>query len=222
LAVDLGRIGYEECLSLQKELVRKRAREEIPDILLFLEHDPVYTIGRKADPANYPGIDVTRTERGGDVTYHGPGQLVVYPIMKLWEGNRVNIRELVTEVTGALIGMLMEKGYSAELGEEPGIWVNGFKVASVGMAIESGVTYHGVALNLSMEAVEGFKKIRPCGLPPDTMSFVPVSREDAINGLLKEYSRRFGKFTFIKADQDSRPMSQILSSIPSLLLDTSE
>ncbi len=215
-------MDYAECLALQKDMVKKRVDEAIPDTLLFVDHPPVYTIGRKADPSNFPGIEVIRTERGGDVTYHGPGQLVVYPIMKLWREGKVDIKQLVREVTGAVIDMLSYHGYTGYLGDEPGIWVEGRKVASVGMAVESGVTYHGVAINLSSVAVDGFSRIRPCGLSSEVMSFVPINREMAIDGLIRAFTERFGEFRFLRSNHDSLPMSQILSSIPSRLLETSE
>ena len=211
LAVDLGTMDYAECLALQKDMVRKRVDEAIPDTLLFVDHPSVYTIGRKADSSNFPGIDVIRTERGGDVTYHGPGQLVVYPIMKLWEEGKVDIKQLVREVTGAVIDLLSYNGYRGYLGDEPGIWVEGRKVASVGMAVESGVTYHGVAINLSSVAVEGFSRIRPCGLSPDVMSYVPISRETAIEGLIRAFTERFGEFRFVRLNHDSLPILFLVS-----------
>ena len=85
LAIDLGQIDYLECLEFQKDLVSRRLNNSIPDVILFLEHPPVYTTGRRDDPSNYGSIDVIKTERGGDVTYHGPGQLVIYPILKIWD-----------------------------------------------------------------------------------------------------------------------------------------
>ncbi|MCL4328842.1 MAG: lipoyl(octanoyl) transferase LipB [Candidatus Thermoplasmatota archaeon] len=222
LAVDLGTIPYEECLELQRALVRLRADERIPDAVLFVDHPPVYTIGRKADPSNFPGISPVKVERGGDVTYHGPGQLVVYPIFRLWDNGKVDVRELVRIITGAVIEFLHDNGYAAYIGEEPGIWISGKKVASVGMAVDSGVTFHGAAINLAPGVLTGFRKIRPCGLSSEVMSFVPVRRDKAITDLIAAFSRRFGPFTILRADQDSLPIDQILSSIPNLLLETSE
>ncbi len=201
LLVDLGYIEYSKCRDLQLSLVSERKTNSIPDMLLLLEHDPgVYTIGRKADPLNYPGIDVIKTERGGDVTYHGKGQLVIYPIFDLETDAGIDVRGYVKRIEGTIIGALASLGFNATVGDEPGIWVSGKKVASMGMAIDGHVSYHGAAINYLPEAVDGFKRIRPCGLEPSVMGYVPVSRQDLANAVEKAFTSQFGEMTHISKD----------------------
>ncbi len=213
LAADLGRITYQESLELQHRLVRLRRSGQIGDILLFLEHDPVYTIGRKADPLNYPGISVISTERGGDVTYHGPGQLVVYMIFRVERDGKVDVRRLISEITQSFVSSIRSFGFDAGAGkEEPGIWIMSQgrkKVGSIGMAIDHGVSYHGVALNLSEEVLESFLKIRPCGMEPEVMWYVPIPRKDIIGRLTKELGSRFGEFSKV-----SRAEIEAISELP--------
>jgi lipoyl(octanoyl) transferase len=177
----LGRIGYREGWSLQKELLDARASGAIEDQLLLLEHDPVLTLGRQADEAHVLAsrrelrrrrIEVIRVERGGEVTYHGPGQLVAYPIIRV--GDRgILVRPLVAALEAAMIAT------SAELGVEtfrrdghPGCWVEGEpdrgrphrKIGALGLRIERGVSYHGVALNIDVD-LRDFDLIDPCGMP---------------------------------------------------------
>jgi lipoyl(octanoyl) transferase len=205
LAVDLGRIDYSACLDLQRFLVDEVRSGQIPGVLLFLEHYPVYTIGRKADPNNYPMVEVIKTDRGGDVTYHGPGQLVVYPILRIASGDRIDVRAFVHQIEDIMIDSLKSYGYSAAVGDEPGIWIQGEgksrKVASIGMAIDHGISYHGIAINLSPDAVSGFERIRPCGLNPDVMGYVDVRRDDLMKTITDNFSLRFGPFRTIGQDE---------------------
>lgn len=199
LAVDLGRITYKECLELQLKLVELRRNGYIGNTILFLEHDPpVYTIGRKSDPKNWPGIDPVRTGRGGDVTYHSPGQLVVYPIFDLSENGRVDVRAFVKKVENVVVSALRRNGVETYIGnEEPGIWTvdRNRKVASVGMAIDRNVSYHGIAINITPEPLEGFKRISPCGLDPSVMGYVEIKRDDLVHTLMNEFSSSFAQFT---------------------------
>ena len=205
LAVDLGRVDYLDAIRIQEALVRIVRAGNVPGTVLFLEHEPVYTIGRKADPANYPGIQVVKTERGGDVTYHGPGQLVVYPILKIGSAEKVDVRNFVGKIEKIFITALEKFGYDAFIGDEPGIWVKSpegsKKVASIGMAIDHGISYHGAAVNISGEALEGFRMIRPCGLAPEVMGYVNVLRNDLIRVLSDGFREFFGEFRSIPADE---------------------
>lgn len=200
-ASDLGRIGYHECLQLQLHLVEMRKEGLVGNTLLFLEHDPpVYTIGRKSDPKNYPGIQVVKTGRGGDVTYHSPGQLVVYPIFEVSDDGRLDVRGFVKRIEGVVIDSLGALGYDTYVGsEEPGIWDKGTgkKVASVGMAIDGHVSYHGIAINISAEPIAGFQRIHPCGLEPSMMGYVDVDREELVNTLLKKFSSAFSEHKMV-------------------------
>ncbi len=198
LAVDLGRISYGRAYEIQKQLV-EMVKEDCPfGFLLFLEHDPVYTIGRKPVPENYAAVDVVVTERGGDVTYHGPGQMVIYPVVRISNGEKIDVREYVKFVEDTVIGLLEKSGYSAFVGEEPGIWINTpdgeRKVASIGMAIDHGISYHGISINLTNEAVQGFLKINPCGLDPSVMHYANVPVRNIKSAFIRAFSARYGQF----------------------------
>ncbi|MGP6220580.1 lipoyl(octanoyl) transferase LipB [Caldiplasma sukawensis] len=195
--VDLKRTDYLQCLEFQRQLRVLRSEDKIPDTYIFTEHNPVYTIGRTGNPENYPGINPIRTERGGDVTYHGPGQIVLYPIIRIGTANKINVGEMINYILGIFEKTLSSMNYEVSRGQEPGLWinVNGVKrkVASFGMRIENGVTMHGVSLNYSSEVLEGFKKIKPCGLDPESMYFVNSSYEDLKANLEENIKKNYIK-----------------------------
>jgi len=159
-------------MSLQEKLVAMRQHDEIADQLLLLEHPPVITLGRGGDAANLlapaealqrQGVRFFETTRGGDITYHGPGQLVGYPILHLGEGRR-DIRRYVTAIEEVLIQTVAEYGIEAERVEgRRGIWVGNEKIAAIGVRIARWVTSHGFALNVNTN-LEHFRLITPCGL----------------------------------------------------------
>ena len=175
----LGRIGYREAWARQKALLEQRAAGEIDDTILLLEHDPVLTLGREADEAHVlasprelrrRGIEVIRVERGGEVTYHGPGQLVAYPIIRL--GDRgILVRPLVAALEAAMIETCSRLGVEAMRRDgHPGCWIEDDpgrgrphrKIGALGLRIERGVSYHGIALNIDVD-LRDFDLIDPCG-----------------------------------------------------------
>jgi lipoyl(octanoyl) transferase len=175
----LGRIPYRRAWDLQKRLVDARAGGLIPDTLLLLEHDAVLTLGRQADESHVlarpselrrRSIEVIRVERGGEVTYHGPGQLVAYPIIRL--GDRgLMVRPLVAALEEAMIETCATLGVETVRRDgHPGCWVLGDggrphrKVGALGLRIERGVSYHGIALNIAPD-LRDFDLIDPCGTP---------------------------------------------------------
>ena len=169
----LGRVPYRPTWELQDELAERRRRREIGDRLLLLEHDPVYTIGRGGDPANMLatperlaelGTELVRIDRGGDVTFHGPGQLVAYPIVELRDP--LDLRRYVRALETAVIGTAAAFGVEADRVEgRPGVWVDGRrKLAAVGVRVKRGVTTHGLALNVSTD-LTWFAEMIPCGIP---------------------------------------------------------
>ncbi len=176
----LGRIEYREAWALQKRLVDARVAGESPDTLLLLEHDAVLTLGRGANEAHVlatprqlrtRGIEVLNVERGGEVTYHGPGQLVAYPILRL--GDRgILIRPLVRALEEAMIQTARELGVEATRRDgHPGCWVVDAdvrrpprKIGALGIRVERGVSYHGIALNIAPD-LRDFELIDPCGMP---------------------------------------------------------
>jgi lipoyl(octanoyl) transferase len=169
----LGLAPYAATHDLQTELVEKRKRDEIPDQLLLLEHPHVITLGRAANRANVLvdeptraqlGVELFETGRGGDVTYHGPGQLVGYPIIKLALG-RQDIRRYVRDVQETLIRAARDFGIEAEPrdGEHIGVWVGDRKLAAIGIRISRWVTMHGFAFNVNTD-LNFFQLIVPCGI----------------------------------------------------------
>ena len=165
-------VTYENGMKLQQTLVELRQRDEIADQLLLLEHPPVITIGRGGNASNLLAppqvlaeqrVRFFETTRGGDITYHGPGQIVGYPILHLGEGNR-DVRKYVTKLEEVLIRTVAEYGITAERIEgKRGIWVGSNKIAAIGVRIARWVTSHGWALNISTN-LDHFRLITPCGI----------------------------------------------------------
>lgn len=191
---DLGTLDYGDSLELQRKLVERVKRGEIGDVLLFLDHPPVFTVGRGKKPENYPGVEVVETERGGDVTYHGPGQLVVYPIIDLDRNKIGGVRKLVQMIEEIIISSIGKFGYVGRVGDEPGIWVDGKKVASIGLAIRDKISFHGFSINTSDEALSGFGRINPCGLDPKTIGFVRIDRNVIKEEIRKGFEDRVHPF----------------------------
>ncbi len=174
LAVEwLGRVPYRPTWEIQNELGDRRRRREIGDRVLLLEHDPVYTLGRGGDEANLLatpdrmaaiGAELVRIDRGGDITFHGPGQLVAYPIVEL--ADPLDLRRYVRALEAAVIATAYEFGVRADRREGlPGVWVDGArKLAAVGVRVKRGVTTHGLALNVSTD-LHWFDEMVPCGIP---------------------------------------------------------
>jgi lipoyl(octanoyl) transferase len=160
----LGRTGYEPTWRAMQQFTEQRDAAT-PDELWLLEHEPVFTLGMNADRAHLlaPGdIPVVRIDRGGQVTYHGPGQLVVYPLIDVRRA-RLGVRELVTALEGAVIALATRYGIDAACrAGAPGVYVADRKLASVGLRIRRGGSYHGLALNVNMD-LEPFARINPCG-----------------------------------------------------------
>jgi len=174
----LGRIDYREAHDLQKRLVEERASGRIGDQLLLLEHPAVLTLGKNSDPAHIlatpdelreKGIPVEQIERGGEVTYHGPGQLVAYPIVQLHKRGLL-VRPFVRALEAALVATCEALGVAAARRDgHPGCWcdVGGpepRKIGALGLRIERGVSYHGIALNITVD-LDDFALIDACGIP---------------------------------------------------------
>jgi lipoyl(octanoyl) transferase len=160
----LGRLAYEPTWRAMQRFTEQRDAAT-PDEIWLLEHDPVFTLGMNADRAHVlaPGdIPVVQVDRGGQVTYHGPGQLVVYPLIDVRRA-RLGVRDLVTALERAVIGYAARYGIRAECrADAPGVYVEARKLASVGLRIRRGGSYHGLAFNVGMD-LEPFRRINPCG-----------------------------------------------------------
>jgi len=183
LVTRLGLVPYEEARELQRRLAARRQRGEIGDVLLLLEHPPVYTRGRRSRPEELPmgaswyeaqGIEVRDTDRGGLVTYHGPGQLVAYPIVDL-RGYGDDVHEYVRGLERATVAALAEAGVRAGPIEGlTGIWVGTRKIGSIGLHVSRGVTTHGLAVNVNND-LQPFEWVVPCGI--EGVKMTSLSRE---------------------------------------------
>jgi lipoyl(octanoyl) transferase len=163
----VGRVDYQDALDAMRKFTARRG-EETPDELWVLEHPPVYTLGQGADPVHAPkedtGIPVVRVERGGEVTYHGPGQVVIYTLVDIARRG-IKVREFVQLLEQCVIDLLAAHGMAAERKPgAPGVYVQGAKVAALGIRVTRGCTLHGLALNVDMELAP-FGAINPCGYP---------------------------------------------------------
>jgi lipoic acid synthetase len=174
--MELGRLEYVAAYALQKELVAQRIAGQAGDRLLLLEHPPVITLGTGGSEADVvageamlrdKGVAVVRTDRGGKATFHGPGQLVAYPILKLREKD---LHAYLARMLDVVATVLDSYGLSPQLGVRgPGVWVDGAKIASIGMAVRKWVTFHGVALNVNTD-LHWFGLITPCGYAEERMT----------------------------------------------------
>jgi lipoyl(octanoyl) transferase len=166
----LGLVEYTEAVALQERLRARVHARELPDLLLLLQHPPVYTLGRRSEPGELPidnDIPVVDTERGGKLTYHGPGQLVGYPIMHV-----DNVREFVETMERALVAAINEAGVPAGTrgGREfTGVWVGDRKVGSIGIHVSRRVSMHGFAVNVDNDLAP-FTGVVACGLPDVRMT----------------------------------------------------
>jgi lipoyl(octanoyl) transferase len=189
----LGRMPYETAWALQRELVAAIACGDTEETLLLVEHDPVLTLGRKRGAAdnvlsagNWPIFDI---ERGGDATYHGPGQLVGYPLLRL-ESQEQDLHKYLRNLEEWLILTLAD--FALEARRKPpltGVWVGDRKLASLGIAVKRWVTYHGFGLNVSTP-LDDFKSLNPCGLKSEVMTSMtellgkPISMDAVIERLM--------------------------------------
>jgi lipoyl(octanoyl) transferase len=202
--VHLGAVEYREAFALQERVRAARQADAIPDTLLLLEHPPVYTLGRRSEPGELAmgedwyrmqGIDVVGVDRGGKVTYHGPGQLVGYPIMRIGD-----VMEYVRAMERALIAALADEGIAARSREDEGrdytgVWVQDRKIASIGVHVSRGVTTHGFAVNADND-LQPFEWVVACGLPEVRMT--SITNETRRGGHLPCFRKRMA-FRFAEA-----------------------
>jgi len=195
----LGRTRYEDAHELQMQLVEARAEDRIGDVLVLTEHEPVVTLGRgtPAGEARAAGLPVVEVERGGEATYHGPGQLVAYPVLAL-AGPRRDLHRFLRDLEEVVIGVLSEFELVGErVPGKTGVWIGGRKICSIGIAVRRWVTYHGLALNLHTD-LTAFRGFRPCGLDPGVMTRLADHAELPPTNLLgevllvKHFCRVFG------------------------------
>src|SRR5215204_891377 len=200
----LGTVEYRAAAALQEELRARVTAQDLSELLLLLEHPPVYTLGRRSDSADLPfgpdfwrarGVDVLQTPRGGKVTYHAPGQLVGYPIMRV-----TDIPAYIRTMEEAIVAALAEEGIAArgrdhEGPQFTGVWVENRKIASIGVHISRGVSSHGFAINVDND-VEPFHAVTACGLPGVRMTSIAL--ETGRNGGLPCFRKRMA-YAFARA-----------------------
>lgn len=216
--LNLDREPYQRAWELQHALVKARQEGCVGDILILLEHDPVITLGRMADAGHIlasadelrrAGIAVRRVERGGDVTYHGPGQLVGYPILSL-EAHRLGVSDYMHALEEVLIRALADLGLAAGRCQGIiGVWVRGRKIAALGARVERGVTYHGFALNVCPN-LEHFRLIVPCGLTQAEVTSVrrELGRDVDMSLIRQRVTWHFGQVFGVPMEETS------LASLP--------
>ena len=200
---DLGRVEYAEAFEMQRVLVERRKRGEIPDQFLIVEHPHTITLGRNGRPENLlahedvlarAGVAFHHTDRGGDITYHGPGQIVGYPIVDLRAWKR-DVGAYVRAIEQVIIDALADFGLPGErVPPMTGVWVAGAKIAAIGVHISRWVTSHGFALNVTTD-LSYFQYIVPCGLVKPVTSMaergVRARREDVVERLVHHFGRVF-------------------------------
>ncbi len=201
----MGVVPYETAYEWQRAAVQRRIDGDPTDALFLLEHPPVLTLGRRANPRHIlasrttlaaQGIDVIETDRGGDVTYHGPGQLVVYPVLNL-SRYRKDIGWYLRQLEETAIRTISDYGLQGErvLGHT-GVWVDGAKIAAIGVAIRRWVTYHGVGLNVATNA-DHFDLIVPCGIADKRVTSISavlgnrVAVEDVTGSFVARFAEVF-------------------------------
>lgn len=189
-------IDFQQAYAYQEKLVKLKQQGEKNNFFLLMQHYPVFTQGKGAKPDNIldKNISVHTINRGGDLTYHEPGQLVGYIIMDL-RREKLNIRQFIIKTENLIINSLHTMDIPAYRNPEAiGVWIEGKKIASIGIAIRKNITMHGFSLNVN-NTLEGFRKINPCGLPPKSMSSLQEStgRDISLKELRKGIMREFGK-----------------------------
>lgn len=209
--IQAGVVPYAEALEWQRGLAQARIERRIPhDLLLLLEHPPVVTLGRNSQATHLlqaAGVDVFEVERGGDVTYHGPGQLVGYPIIDL-TSHKQDLHWYLRTLEQALIVALETLGIPAErnLGYT-GVWTSGRKIASIGIHVKQWVTWHGFALNVATDLAE-FQRIVPCGIPGVEMTSIEreLGRgklwEESVAAVVEGFAKAFEVVPILKDGPD--------------------
>lgn len=204
--IDLGRRDYAEVWDFQRRFVDERIRDNVPDALVLVEHPPVVTLGRHRQPdaftalASGRDVPVYEVERGGQATYHGPGQLVGYPVLKL-EDERRDLHRYLHDLEAVLMDALDDFDIATQRSEgATGVWTldePSRKLASIGIAVRRWVTYHGFALNVATD-LRDFQLIAPCGFNPEVMTSMmrerqcPVSLDEAKSSVRASFETRFG------------------------------
>lgn len=207
-----SKIGYQRGLEIQQAIFEKIVNNELDGVLLILEHNPVLTIGRNADNSNLlfsreylkeKGVELYKTDRGGDITFHGPGQIVAYPIFNLKKLNS-NLHYYISKLE-ATVGNVLSK-YGLETNNKPeyrGVWVDDKKICAVGVRVKRWITYHGIAFNVTTD-LSYFNLINPCGITEFGVTSlknlienvdIEVVKDQLVSGFEEEFDIKFKKCT---------------------------
>lgn len=203
--LNLGHCAYDKAYTIQMRLHKERCSGKIPDTLLLLTHPPVYTIGRAGSRKHIlvpdevlerEGIEVFEIDRGGDITYHGPGQLVGYPILDLRQHGK-DLHKLHFQYEEVLIRVLKENGVEADRDPKyPGVWIGREKIAALGIGVSNWVSYHGWSLNIAPDLAH-FSFITPCGIPNKGITSLQkildkdISEEKVMKQIVKHFNEVF-------------------------------
>jgi len=218
----LGIVPYDRALNLQEGLAQARAEGRIGDVLLLLQHPPVFTTGRfrggeditvPAETLARDGIAVLHTNRGGGITYHGPGQLVGYPILSLKE-NDLGVREYVWKLEAAIMSVLLALDIRAhQVAEHPGVWVGEKKICSIGIHVSHHITTHGFALNVCND-LRYFGYVRPCGLSGQVMTSVSelLGHRVEVETVIEKLPPCFSEMFCLSCEQESDRWLSILDA----------
>ncbi len=195
----LGRTRYADAHALQQDILGRRVEGQVGDVLLLTEHEPVVTVGRGAslETAGEVTVPIVAVERGGEATFHGPGQIVGYPIVLLEEGRR-DLHRWLRDLEEVVIASLADFEVVGRREDGlTGVWIGGKKVCSIGVAVRRWVTWHGFALNVNTD-LAGFRAFQPCGLDPDVMTRLadhvarPVTTVEVEDALVRHAVRILG------------------------------
>ena len=193
---DLKKKNYQETLIIQKGLREQVLKNPGNEFIVLVEHDHVYTLGKNANSSNVlnKACDIIQTDRGGDVTYHGPGQLVAYPIINL-KMRKIGVKSYVEMVEKLISDTLIHYGLESHVpSKETGVWVKNRKIASIGIHVSRGVTMHGLAININTD-LSYFENIISCGIEGDKMTTVDkeLGKKIAMNDIKKQLINNFNK-----------------------------
>lgn len=215
---NLGRIAYRDGLAWQYETADRVRVGDGPDVLGLLEHEPVYTMGARGGRANLlteeselgdQGIEVVDVDRGGDITYHGPGQLVAYPILLL-ERIGLGPSDYVHRLEDVIVDVLAARGIRAAADPaRPGVWVDGAKIAAVGVRCQRGVTRHGIAINVNLD-LRPFEAIVACGLPGAPVTSISRQQGNSVSvgAVAEEFARAFARGFGFELSRRPPPLAQ--------------
>ncbi len=226
-----GQVPYSEARQAQEQLESARHAGEVPDVLLLLEHPPVYTKGRRSTPDELPmgedwyrmqGIEVTETDRGGRVTYHGPGQLVGYPIMDLEPYGR-DVRAYIRRMERVMISALGDHGVEAATVDGlTGVWVEERKVGSIGVHVNRAITTHGFAINVNND-LQPFEWVVPCGIEACRMTSLTREHraEQDLDAFATTVRNRFGEvYERQPVEVEAARLSELVDGVGALVGET--